>query len=264
MDAQRTFQGDGPKLVMIFCPKNDQMYHEVKFYGETEIKTFGYCTQIISENNVSNKIGKGGIEAYISNVLLKINVKLGGINQIVDPVQMPAVLKKSRVMVIGADVTHAAHEQGFSSKSVPYSLAALCASYDDKFIKYYTTARVQEKLIGEGQQSQEMITSIDEMFIESIKNFHKHNGGKLPDHIVYYRDGVSEGQFQTVLNEEIGRISGTFGSIGEKAKVKFAPKITLVIVGKRHHTRIRPEFENDGVGENKEYSRWNTCGYSDH
>ena len=246
---------NGPKLVLVFTPRNEQLYQQVKFLGEIDGKRkYGYCTQVIDELNVSRKIGRDNdINQYIANVLLKVNVKLGGINQIVDPAETPVYLRKEKgVMVIGADVTHAAYETGECSSSIPYSIAALCGSYEPNYIKYYTESRVQAKSdddeTGFGQQSQEIITCIDQMFMGAVKNYYLHNRKSLPQHIIYYRDGVSEGQFHTVLDEEITHIKGTFDKISGIVHLPFNPKITLVIVGKRHQSRILPEFICDGIG----------------
>lgn len=64
----------------------------------------------------------------------------------------------------------------------------------------------------------------------------------LPDNLLIYRDGVSEGQYKTVLEEELKPRRNT-------CKVMYRgrdpPKITLIIVGKRHHTRFFRK-EKDG------------------
>ena len=57
----------------------------------------------------------------------------------------------------------------------------------------------------------------------------------LPDNLLIYRDGVSESQYKAVLEEELVALTSScellYGSRG-------LPRITLIIVGKRHHTRF--------------------------
>ena len=45
---------------------------------------------------------------------------------------------------------------------------------------------------------QEIITDMKEMVKGMMKAFYQTNHGVKPEHILFYRDGVSEGQFQTV------------------------------------------------------------------
>jgi hypothetical protein len=40
------------------------------------------------------------------------------------------------------------------------------------------------------------------MFKEHLARYQEKNGGALPEFIIYYRDGLSEGQFQQILNSE--------------------------------------------------------------
>ena len=62
---------------------------------------------------------------------------------------------------------------------------------------------------------------------------------QIPEKVLFYRDGVSEGQFDIVLREEVPQILRAF----EKFKPGSKPKLTVVIVGKRHHTRFYPAEE---------------------
>jgi len=57
----------------------------------------------------------------------------------------------------------------------------------------------------------------------------------IPKRIVIYRDGVSEGEFKTIYQEEVGAIMKTFEELREPPS-----KITFVVVGKRHHIRFFP------------------------
>jgi hypothetical protein len=53
----------------------------------------------------------------------------------------------------------------------------------------------------------------------------------------FYRDGVSESQFKICVNEEVPQIRKAYRELGgDDGQLK----ITLIIVGKRHHTRFFP------------------------
>lgn len=65
----------------------------------------------------------------------------------------------------------------------------------------------------------------------------------LPNHILFYRDGVSESQYGMVYAEEIPQIRQCITTIKAMPATKekfrgWQPKITLLIVGKRHNARF--------------------------
>ncbi|VDN11749.1 unnamed protein product [Dibothriocephalus latus] len=53
---------------------------------------------------------------------------------------------------------------------------------------------------------------------------------------MFYRDGVSEGQFQTVLHEELRAIQRAC----RRLRQDYEPAITFIVVQKRHHLRFKP------------------------
>ena len=62
-----------------------------------------------------------------------------------------------------------------------------------------------------------------------------------PERILFYRDGVSEGQYAQVLNEEVKSLKAGCAAYREG----YAPTITMVIVQKRHHTRFMTASPQD-------------------
>ena len=52
------------------------------------------------------------------------------------------------------------------------------------------------------------------MVLERLENFHK-KIGKLPSKVLFYRDGVSEGQYTTILKEELTKIKAAFNEYGK-------------------------------------------------
>ena len=84
-----------------------------------------------------------------------------------------------------------------------------------------------------------MITEVKDMMKERLTEYRNRNK-KLPERVIVFRDGVSEGQFDTVLKEELPDIKAAF-----RAFSQYNPKLTVVICGKRHHTRFFPTLETD-------------------
>lgn len=81
-----------------------------------------------------------------------------------------------------------------------------------------------------------MIQDMGSMFTELLKEYENKNEGRLPEQIVIYRDGVSEGQFVHVIENEITDMR----KAARDYKMDYKPKLTFVVVQKRHHTRFIP------------------------
>ncbi len=134
------------------------------------------------------------------------------------------MLQDGKTMVVGIDVTHPSPG---SIDEAP-SIAGVVASIDKRYAQWPASIRPQKS-------RQEMVDGLDQMIIERLELWRKHNGGKLPEKILVYRDGVSEGQYEAVLRDELPG----FQKACEKLYGKMPqPKISIIIVGKRHHTRF--------------------------
>ncbi len=133
-------------------------------------------------------------------------------------------------MVVGADVSHPAPGAGSSEKA---SFAAITVSNDAYFAKYWAECNTNGNRI-------EMITTsnIETHFGFMAKQWVQRLGkGHPPQRVLYIRDGVSEGQYAAVLEQEVRDLKEVFIKLG----CKVPPKFTVVIAGKRHHIRFFPE-----------------------
>ncbi|KAI0668264.1 Piwi-domain-containing protein [Trametes maxima] len=174
-------------------------------------------------------------DQYFSNVILKVNVKLGGMNHLLDPSSMKWLTDK-KTMVMGIDVTHPSPNSQPGSPSI----AAVVASVDDNFVQFPASLTLQKS--DWNKDSKEMVEKLTIMTIERLQVYKKKNG-KLPDRIFVYRDGVSEGQYHLVLREELPKIQAAFKQISPKAPYK--PTVTIAVCGKRHHARFWPTALGD-------------------
>ena len=48
-----------------------------------------------------------------------------------------------------------------------------------------------------------MVAALEEAMTNLLTTFGQRNNGKMPEHIVVYRDGVGDGQFEEVLDREL-------------------------------------------------------------
>jgi eukaryotic translation initiation factor 2C len=89
---------NGLQLIVVVLPGKTPVYAEVKRVGDTLI---GLATQCVQAKNVNKTTPQ-----TLSNLCLKINVKLGGVNNILVPSARPISVFREPVIFIGADVTH--------------------------------------------------------------------------------------------------------------------------------------------------------------
>lgn len=82
-----------------------------------------------------------------------------------------------------------------------------------------------------------MLDELRDMMVERLLVWEGKNKS-LPDRVIVYRDGVSEGQFDTVLEEELPQILASFQKMSTQARGKYRPKVSIIICGKRHHARF--------------------------
>ena len=80
-----------------------------------------------------------------------------------------------------------------------------------------------------------IILDLADMIKDLLRTFYQTCGAK-PARILFYRDGVSEGQFAEVMNEEVKAIRAACNSL----EPGYSPKITFVVVRKRHHAGFIP------------------------
>jgi len=206
------------QLVVVVLPGKTPVYAEVKRVGDTVL---GMATQCVQAKNVNKTSPQ-----TLSNLCLKINVKLGGVNSILLPSIRPKVFNEP-VIFLGADVTHPPAVSNLSGDNKKPSIAAVVGSQDAHPSRYAATVRVQ-------QHRQEIIHELCAMVKEHLVMFYKSTGGYKPHRIIMYRDGVSEGQFMPVLQHELTAIREAC----IKLEPDYKPGITFIVVQKRHHTRL--------------------------
>ncbi|KAJ7590925.1 argonaute-like protein [Mycena floridula] len=213
-----------PTLMVIVLPEGgNDIYTAVKHFGDV---TRGVATQCLK----SSKCFRAKPQ-YYANVCLKINVKLGGINTVPDASSVSVLTDpRNPTIVMGADVIHPA--PGSDGKP---SFTSLVANVDSDTAKYIAASRVQtsrQEMIEELQPMAEHVLTMYMQYHEKVE--HKSPQESIPKRIIFYRDGVSEGQFKQVLEQAACK------------KLNISPKITVIVVGKRHHVRFFPHKPEEG------------------
>ncbi|TPX63495.1 hypothetical protein SpCBS45565_g06583 [Spizellomyces sp. 'palustris'] len=208
-----------PQLILVILPNTGvPLYAEIKRIADTVI---GIATQCMQAKHVF-----AAKKQYCANICLKLNVKLGGMNCFLGSAQLPFVAERPTI-IFGADVTHPA--PGDHNKP---SIAAIVGSMDAQCSRYAAAIRVQK-----GRQ--EIIKDLGGAVVELLRTFYQFCGSK-PQRILFYRDGVSEGQFGEVVREEELTPDRVSYFVED-----YRPTVTFVIVQKRHHARFFPLRKED-------------------
>ncbi|KAF5357368.1 hypothetical protein D9758_005903 [Tetrapyrgos nigripes] len=219
-----------PSLILAILPQNAlDLYNAIKRFGDV---TVGVATQCVRwTEKIYRGYNAGKCNQYHNNLILKINGKLGGINHIPASKIVKSLSeregKKGTFMIIGADVSH----PGPGSKQP--SIASVVGSYDEHGSCYVPVMHVQPSRM-------EVIENISAMLAKLLSFFYVEIKNPPPRRIVIFRDGVSEGEFETVRQYELGRIKETLERMYQKINQPM-PLVTYIIVGKRHHYRFFPE-----------------------
>uniref|UniRef100_A0A1J3FU44 Protein argonaute 4 n=1 Tax=Noccaea caerulescens TaxID=107243 RepID=A0A1J3FU44_NOCCA len=223
-----------PQFILCLLPdkKNSDIYGPWKKKCLTE---FGIVNQCMAPTRQPN-------DQYLTNLLLKINAKLGGLNSLLSVERTPAFTAISKVptIILGMDVSHGSPGQS----DIP-SIAAVVSSRQWPLIsKYRASVRTQPS-------KAEMIENLvkkngkedDGIIKELLIDFYTSSGGRKPQHIIIFRDGVSESQFNQVLNIELDQIIEACKLLDETWK----PLFLLLVAQKNHHTKFFQTNSPDNV-----------------
>ncbi|KAI9688624.1 MAG: hypothetical protein M1820_010225 [Bogoriella megaspora] len=215
--------GKGPHLLIVILPSKDitkeSIYKRLKYLGDV---VFGVHTVCMTAQNLA-KNDKG----TFANISLKVNAKLGGINHSLSQGHC-AFIRKGETMVVGIDVTH---PQPGAAHDAP-SVAAIVASTGPDLGQWPAELFIQN------EARKEMVEEIGDLLKTRLKLWQNRNG-KLPLNILVYRDGVSEGQYQSVVNVELSAMRKACEEYYPVDLQKQGlPRFSLIVAGKRHHTRF--------------------------
>ncbi|KAL5076332.1 hypothetical protein RYX36_015316 [Vicia faba] len=214
-----------PQFLLCLLPdrKNCDIYGPWK---KKNLADYGIVNQCMCPVRVNDQ--------YLGNIMLKINAKLGGLNSLLGVESSPSlpIVSKAPTLILGMDVSHGSPGQ----TDIP-SIAAVVSSRQWPLIsKYRACVRTQSAKV-------EMIDNLfkkvsdteDEGIIrELLLDFYNSSGKRKPDNIIIFRDGVSESQFNQVLNIELDQIIEACKFLDEK----WNPKFVVIVAQKNHHTRF--------------------------
>ncbi|XP_009996166.1 PREDICTED: LOW QUALITY PROTEIN: piwi-like protein 2 [Chaetura pelagica] len=193
-------------LLCIVATSREDMYGAIKKLCCVQAPV---PSQVINAQTLSCQPGR--LRSVAQKVLLQMNCKMGGELWGVD-------IPLKQLMVIGMDVYHG------PSRGVR-SVIGFVASMNHVLTKWYS--RVVFQL-----PHQEIADSLRLCLIDALQHFHQVNH-YLPRKIVVYRDGVSDGQLDTVLKYEIPQMQKCFDTFEN-----YQPSLVVMVVQKQISTNF--------------------------
>lgn len=211
-----------PQLIMCLVPNNNaERYASIKKKGCLERAV---PTQVITQKSASNQ---RGLMSICTKVAIQINCKLGYTPWMID-------VPLSGLMTIGYDVAKSARD-----KSKAYG--ALVATMDLKVnATFYST-------VAECSSHDVLANSLWPMMTKALRQYRKEHD-KLPNRILFYRDGVGEGSLKQVYEHEVKDIVEKLEQEYKRAKMEKPPMFAYVVVTKSINTRVFERGRNPPPG----------------
>lgn len=158
-------------------------------------------------------------KSVITKVAIQMNAKLGG--EI-----WQSNIPLNNVMICGIDTYH-------DSQRKKASVCAFIATSNNEKTKFFSRATIQET-------HQELSSNLTITVKSACEHYNRVNR-MYPEKIIIYRDGVSDGQLQIVLEYEIPQIKKAFGLIDQN----YNPLLAFIVVKKRGNARFFAQINNN-------------------
>ncbi|XP_030381506.1 protein aubergine-like isoform X2 [Scaptodrosophila lebanonensis] len=215
-----------PEIVMIVLKtSNEEKYACIKKRACVDRPV---PSQVVTLRVIAPRQEKsGGLMSIATKVVIQMNAKLMGIPWLVE-------LPLRGLMTVGFDVCH-------SSKNKSKSYGALVATMDIRTSGRFFSA------VTEHMKGQELSDQMAMNMTLAIKSY-RQNHGELPERIIFYRDGVGDGQLHQVVNIEVKLLQTKLDDIYKAAGKPEGCRLAFIVVTKRINTRYFVNKRNPAPG----------------
>ncbi|KAE8291705.1 Piwi-like protein 2 [Larimichthys crocea] len=203
--SQLTSEPNMQLVVCIVFGNRDDLYSSIKKLCCVKSPI---PSQVINVRTISQQ---QKLRSIAQKVLLQMNSKLGG-------ELWTVTVPLKHLMVIGVDVHH-------DTSKGHQSVMGFVASVNSSLTRWYSRVTFQ-------LPNEELINGFRVCFLAALQKYYKVNHN-LPEKIVVYRDGVSDGQLSMVEQYEIPQLIKCF----EKFP-KYEPKLVFIVVQKHINTTL--------------------------
>ncbi|KAM6298089.1 piwi-like protein 1 [Aegotheles albertisi] len=194
---------------IVFCilssPRKDR-YDAIKKYLCTDCPIPSQCVLARTLSKPQTAM------AIATKIALQMNCKMGGELWTVE-------IPLKQVMVVGIDCYH-------DTLAGKQSIAAFVASLNQKMTRWFSRCVIQSR-------GQELVDGLKACLQTALREWFKWNN-TMPTRIFVYRDGVGDGQLNTLVNYEVPQFLDCLRSVG----TAYNPKLTVTVVKKRVSARF--------------------------
>ncbi|XP_041642825.1 piwi-like protein 2 isoform X2 [Cheilinus undulatus] len=203
--SQLTSEPNMQLVVCIMVGNRDDLYSAIK-------KLCCVKSPIPSQAiNVRTISQQQKLKSVAQKILLQMNSKLGGELWTVN-------VPLKQLMVVGVDVHH-------DTSKAHQSVMGFVASVNSSLTRWYSRVTFQTP-------TEELINGFRVCLLAALQKYYEVNHN-LPEKIVVYRDGVSDGQLKMVEQYEIPQLIKCFETFPN-----YEPKLVFIVVQKRISTTL--------------------------
>ncbi|XP_028968806.1 protein argonaute-3 [Galendromus occidentalis] len=225
---------NGLEFVLFVISESSPIHAAIKFVCDVKLGVSSKCVKGATVYKVTNN-QRGGPDQVILNILYGLNPKFDGENVLAGSQEFARqFLESSPTLIIGMDVNHGQAKARDGHVKMP-STVGIVGTRNRNATLYNAYMRAQAKPPNSADkeviQPQILKTAMDKL----LRGF-REGSNAIPQRIIVYRDGVSNGQFNAVLDKELRAIVETCQALNKD----YRPTITFITVQKRHDTRLFP------------------------
>uniref|UniRef100_A0A1A9VI45 Aubergine n=1 Tax=Glossina austeni TaxID=7395 RepID=A0A1A9VI45_GLOAU len=216
---------DPQLLMLVMATNNEEKYSCIKKKCCVDRPV---PSQVVTLRTITPRGDRAsGLMSIATKVVIQMNAKLMGSPWMIN-------LPLRGLMTVGFDVCH-------SAKDKNKSYGALVATMDlTSTTRYYSTVAQHLK----GQELSNEITMNMTCALKAYRDEH----GALPRSILFYRDGVGDGQLHQVFNTEVHHLKKKLDEIYVSAGIPTGCSMAFIIVSKRINTRYFVNRQNPVPG----------------
>ncbi|XP_014099672.2 protein aubergine [Bactrocera oleae] len=213
--AINTSVAGDPQMLMVVLPAaNEEKYSCIKKKCCIDRPV---PSQVVTLRTIAPRGDRAsGLMSIATKVVIQMNAKLMGAPWMTE-------IPISGLMTVGFDVCH-------SGKEKNKSYGALVATMDLKSKPHYFST------VSQHMKGQELSNDISMKMTYALKAYRLEHG-MLPKRILFYRDGVGDGQLPQVFNTEVKFLKDKLDEIYKNAGEPTPCPMAFIVVSKRINTR---------------------------
>lgn len=237
------------EFVIFIISDSSPIHGSIKFVCDIRL---GIASKCVKSGTLKKVIynDRPGPDQCVLNILYGLNPKFNGENVLaVSTEYAQQLLSSSAVLIIGIDVNHGQAKIRDGHARMP-STVGIVGTRNKNASLYSAFMTAQRKPLLSDDREVVQSDILKPALVKIFKNFFIREKKKKPERIVVYRDGVSDGQFNAVLDKEMRAIIEV---CNELPGDNYRPPITFVTVQKRHNCRLFPkQVTKDFKGREKQ------------